>query len=253
MSTKRQSARKKEIERSPGLSFGIAVRSSPERPRHAMKHGDSFLVIDTHGDIGASAGGPDGLFHSDTRHLSHLELLINGLQPLLLGSNLSNDNCALTVDLTNPDIFEEDRIILRKSLMHVSRTIFVARDNLYQRFVVHNYGSITVSLLLSITFASDFADLFEVRGLTRPERGRLRAEIGEGVVRLFYSGLDEMTRQTEIRFDPRPTALTENSASFRLDLKPQASASFYVTVSCDPHEMDRRPFLRIMRQAHREM
>ena len=72
-------------------------------------------MIDSHGDIGASAGGPDGLFHSDTRYLSHLELLINGLQPLLLGSNLSNDNCVLTVDLTNPDMFEEDRIILRKS------------------------------------------------------------------------------------------------------------------------------------------
>jgi glycogen debranching enzyme len=106
-----------------------------------MKHGDSFLVLDTHGDIGASAGGPDGLFHSDTRYLSHLELLINGLQPLMLGSNLSNDNCVLTVDLTNPDMFEGDRIILRKSLLHVSRTIFVARDNLHQRFVVHNYGA----------------------------------------------------------------------------------------------------------------
>jgi glycogen debranching enzyme len=162
MSTKRQSARPKEIERSPGLAFGIAVRSSPERPRHAMKHGDSFLVIDNHGDIGVSAGGPDGLFHSDTRYLSYLEVLINGLQPLLLGSNLSNDNCVLTVDLTNPDMFDEDRIILRKSLLHVSRTIFVARDTLYQRFVVHNYGAISVPLLLSITFDSDFADLFEV-------------------------------------------------------------------------------------------
>ena len=253
MSTKRQSVRPKEIERSPGLAFGIAVRASPERPRHAMKHGDSFLVIDSHGDIGASAGGPDGLFHSDTRYLSHLELLINGLQPLLLGSNLSNDNCVLTVDLTNPDMFEEDRIILRKSLLHVSRTIFVARDNLHQRFLVHNYGAISVPLLLSVTFASDFADLFEVRGLTRPQRGRLRAEIGEGLVKLFYAGLDRLTRQTEIRFDPRPTALTESSASFRLDLMSQGSASFYVTVSCDPRGVERTPFLRVMRQAHREM
>src|SRR5215468_8387896 len=253
MSTKRQSARPKEIERSPGLAFGIAVRSSPERPRHAMNHGDSFLVIDSHGDIGASAGGPDGLFHSDTRYLSHLELLINGLQPLLLGSNLSNDNCVLTVDLTNPDMFEEDRIILRKSLLHVSRTIFVARDNLHQRFLVHNYGAIGVPLLLSVTFASDFADVFEVRGLTRPQRGRLRAEIGEGLVKLFYAGLDRLTRQTEIRFDPRPTALTESSASFRLDLMPQGSASFYVTVSCNPSGAERTPFLRVMRQAHREM
>jgi hypothetical protein len=89
--------------------------------------------------------------------------------------------------------------------------------------------------------------------LTRPQRGRVRAEIGEGVVRLFYAGLDHLTRQTEIRFDPRPTALTENSASFRLDLMPQGSASFYATVCCDPEGIERTPFLRVMRQTHREM
>src|SRR5919204_6215357 len=109
----------------PEPRFYIPATAPPTRPRRTLKHDDTFVVLDSHGDIGASAGGPDGLFHSDTRYLSHLELLINGLQPLLLGSNLSNDNCVLTVDLTNPDMFEEDRIILRKSLLHVSRTIFV--------------------------------------------------------------------------------------------------------------------------------
>jgi len=31
-------------------------------------------VLDSHGDIGASAGGPDGLFNADTRYLARLEL-----------------------------------------------------------------------------------------------------------------------------------------------------------------------------------
>ena len=43
-------------------------------------------MFDSHGDIGATRGRPDGLFDCDTRYLSHLELLINGAQPLLLGS-----------------------------------------------------------------------------------------------------------------------------------------------------------------------
>ena len=253
MSTRRQNVKQKEIERDIDRSFGIAVTTSPARPRHTMKHGDSFLVLDSHGDLGASAGGSDGLYHSDTRYLSYLELLINGLQPLLLGSNLSNDNCVLTVDLSNPDIFDGDHIILRKSLLHVSRTIFVARDNLHQRFAVHNYGAATVPLLLSITFDSDFADLFEVRGMTRARRGRLRTEIGDGVVKLNYTGLDGKTRRTEIRFDPPPTALTETSASFRLELRPQGSALLCVTVCCDPEGSQRTPFLRVMRQTHRDM
>ena len=56
------------------------------RPRCSLKYDDTFLVIDSHGDIGAAEGGPDGLFHNDTRFLSRLELTVNELQPLLLGS-----------------------------------------------------------------------------------------------------------------------------------------------------------------------
>jgi hypothetical protein len=77
------------IERFPETSFYVPATETTTRPRCTMKHDDCFLVLDSHGDIGASLGGPDGLFNCDTRYLSHFELLINGLQPLLLGSNLS--------------------------------------------------------------------------------------------------------------------------------------------------------------------
>jgi glycogen debranching enzyme len=252
MSNKRLTAKRSELERAPDLSFGIAVTESSARPRHTMKHGDSFLVLDSHGDIGVSAGGPDGLFHNDTRYLSHFGLLINGLQPLLLGSNLSNDNCVLTVDLTNPDILDDERIVLSKSLLHVSRTVFVACDTLYQRFLVHNYGAETVPLLLSLSFGSDFADVFEVRGLTRARRGDGRSEIGEGRVALLYNGLDGAARRTEIRFEPVPTALTGSSASFRLSLEPQEMATIYLTASCDPANGESMSFLKVMRRTHRE-
>ena len=36
------------------------------RQRRSLKHDDTFIVLDSHGDIGASAGGPDGLFNADT-------------------------------------------------------------------------------------------------------------------------------------------------------------------------------------------
>ena len=81
------------------------------RPRRTLKYDDSFLVLDSHGDIGASPGGSDGLFHADTRHLSRLELSLNEFQPLLLGSNISDDNAILTVDLTNPDLFSDKRFL----------------------------------------------------------------------------------------------------------------------------------------------
>ena len=85
--------------------FYIPMTGQAARPRRTLKHDDTFIVLDSHGDIGASAGGPDGLFNADTRYLARLELMLNQTQPLLLGSNLRDDNSALTVDLTNPDIY----------------------------------------------------------------------------------------------------------------------------------------------------
>jgi N-terminal domain of (some) glycogen debranching enzymes len=66
-------------------SFFIPATEPTTRLRRTMKRDDCFLVFDSHGDIGASPGGPDGLFNCDTRYLSHFELLINGLCPFFWG------------------------------------------------------------------------------------------------------------------------------------------------------------------------
>src|ERR1700756_11676 len=94
--------------------FYIPMTGPAARPRRSLKHDDTFIVLDSHGDIGASAGGPDGLFHGDPRYLARLQLLFDDVQPLLLGSNLRDDNSSLTVDLTNPDIYRQDRLVLPK-------------------------------------------------------------------------------------------------------------------------------------------
>ena len=96
----------------PEAPFYIPATGPATRPRRALKHDDTFMVVDSHGDIGASTGDPDGLFHTDTRFLSRLELLLNGELPLLLGSNVRDDNTMLAVDLTNPDFYDGGDIVL---------------------------------------------------------------------------------------------------------------------------------------------
>src|SRR5882757_6223501 len=157
--------------------FYIPMTGQAARPRHTLKHDDSFIVLDSHGDIGASAGGPDGLFNADTRYLARLELVLNQAQPLLLGSNLRDDNSALTIDLTNPDIYDGARIILQKDLIHIVRTIFLWRGTAYQRIAVQNHGDRAAQIDLTFLFDNDFADLFEVRGARRPRRGTGSSEL----------------------------------------------------------------------------
>src|SRR4030088_3389537 len=177
--------------------FYIPMTGPAARPRRSLKHDDTFIVLDSHGDIGASAGGPDGLFSADTRYLARLELVLNGLQPLLLGSNLRDDNSALTVDLTNPDVYHNGRIVLQKDVLHIVRTIFLWRGTAYQRIGLQNHGEQSASFDLTLLFDNDFADLFEVRGEKRPRRGIGSSRlVGRSDVVFEYSGLDGKSRAT---------------------------------------------------------
>jgi glycogen debranching enzyme len=214
--------------------FYIPMTGPAARPRRSLKHDDTFIVLDSHGDIGASAGGPDGLFNCDTRYLARLELVLDNLQPLLLGSNLRDDNSALTVDLTNPDIFRNGRIVLPKDMLHIVRTIFLWRGTAYQRIGLQNHGDRPASVELTLLFDNDFADLFEVRGEKRPRRGTGSSKLlGPADVALDYRGLDGAERTTALHFDPRPTRLSVNGATWQLDLDPHEARSLFVAVSCN--------------------
>ncbi|UFZ07010.1 amylo-alpha-1,6-glucosidase [Bradyrhizobium ontarionense] len=214
--------------------FYIPMTGPTARPRRSLKHDDTFIVLDGHGDIGASAGGPDGLFHADTRYLARLELTLDDVQPLLLGSSLRDDNSGLTVDLTNPDIYRQGRHVLAKDILHIVRTIFLWRGTAYQRIGVQNHGDRRASFDLKLAFDNDFADLFEARGAVRPRRGTGSGRLmGPGEVVLDYRGLDEVVRTTALNFDPCPMRLAVNSASYHFDLEPQESISLFVTVTCN--------------------
>jgi glycogen debranching enzyme len=215
-------------------SFYIPMTGPAARPRRSLKHDDTFIVLDSHGDIGASAGGPDGLFNADTRYLARLELVFDELQPLLLGSNLRDDNSSLTVDLTNPDIYRQGRIVLQKDMLHIVRTLFLWRGTAYQRIGLQNHGDRLASFDLTLLFDNDFADLFEVRGEKRPRRGTGSSKlVGPADVMLEYRGLDGVARATALHFDPRPTRLVVNAATWHFDLKPHHVSSLFVAVSCN--------------------
>ncbi|MGM4920591.1 amylo-alpha-1,6-glucosidase [Tardiphaga sp. 813_E8_N1_3] len=235
--------------------FYIPMTGPASRPRRALKHDDTFVVLDSHGDIGASAGGPDGLFNADTRYLARLELALNDVQPLLLGSNLRDDNSSLTVDLTNPDIYRNGRLVLQKDMLHIVRTVFLWRGAAYQRIGLQNHGEHRASFDLTLTFDNDFADLFEVRGEKRKHRGIATSRlVGPSDVALEYTGLDGKPLSTMVHFDPRPTRLAANTATYHFELKPQQTTSLFVAASCNA-EVGHKPvpFFRGLLAHRREM
>jgi glycogen debranching enzyme len=114
------------------------------------------------------------------------------------------------------------------------RTIFLWRGTAYQRIGVQNHGDRPAGFALTLLFDNDFADLFEVRGERRPRRGIGSSRLlGPTDVLFDYRGLDDAERTTGLHFDPRPTKLSVNAATWQLELDPHESKSLFVAVSCN--------------------
>ena len=239
--------------------YAVASQSSlQERRPRTLKHGDTFGVFDRNGDVLSGEGSPDGLYHRDTRHLTHLDLRINGSSPVLLSSTLRDDNAVLTCDLTNPDLYDEaGRLLLEHDAIHIRRSKFLWKSACFERLLVRNFGDCPQRLTLELRFEADFADLFEVRGTRRERRGTFHpADVRSESVTLTYSGLDARTRTTRLRFDPVPSRLEARRALFEIEVAPGQRTVIFIEVRCDDAIALRRPrehYLSSMREARRAL
>ena len=238
--------------------FIPAAASLQERRPRTLKHGDTFGLFDHNGDILSGPGSPEGIFHRDTRYLSHFYLTINGARPLLLSSILRDDNAMLTCDLTNPDLYDDGgRLILEHDLLHIRRRRFIWEGACRERLSLRNFDNERHKVTLVIDFAADFADLFEVRGTKRKRRGALKEPtIGGGNVTLAYVGLDKQTRQTNLHFEPAPNRLSATQAVFELDLAPRQTKAIFIEIACERNSAARPlrgSFLNALRDARRAL
>ena len=157
-------------EQLPLTEWPCVITERPQ-PTLTLKDDDLFLITDTLGNIsGCLEEGTTtslGLFCRDTRFLSRLELQIEGRSPILLSSN-ADKGFVLSVLCANPQV--EDR--LSAETVGIQREI-VLNGGLFEELTVTNYSTLPVSFELSLSFAADFVDLFEVRGNAREQRGQL--------------------------------------------------------------------------------
>ncbi|MFP4252694.1 MAG: glycogen debranching N-terminal domain-containing protein [Guyparkeria sp.] len=164
----------------------------------AIKYGDTFAVLNQHGDAAGIGRGELGLYHRGTRHLSGWELLVNDTRPLLLSSNVSPDGALLHVDLTNDDLVE-DGVRVAKDTLHIRRKILLREGTWYERLQLTNFGQEELVFRLSFSLGADFADIFEVRGVEHPDKPRPEPprQAADAVV-LGYLGADGVKRTTRI-------------------------------------------------------
>ncbi|MGB0497806.1 MAG: glycogen debranching N-terminal domain-containing protein [Rubricella sp.] len=250
-----------DLNMAPGLpaedlgSHGVATSEALAAQRaRTLKHGDSFAVLTVEGDL--RQGTADGLYHRDTRHLSRFEMRLGGVRPVLLSSALREDNAALICDLSNPDLVAEDDNRLPGETLHVRRVQFLWNGALHERIRVRNFGDRPVRAELDFAFASDFADIFEVRGTRRSVRGTaLDPEVTADGATLRYQGRDGCLRTTALSFAPTPDVMTSDGATYTLRLLPGEALSIHVRVQMQGQAMamDGSQFLASMRAARRAL
>jgi glycogen debranching enzyme len=213
---------------------------------HVLKRGDLFVVLDRFGSAQATGPAAEGLFFEDTRYLAQLALTIDGVRPLLLSSYATEDNLALAIDLTNPDLPPNEaggrRTPLSKGIIHILTSTVLSNDTMFQRLTIKNYGMTPAHFRLQLAFDADFADIFEVRGAVRARRGaRLPDErVPNGIV-MGYRGLDGLIHRTRLLVTPTATRIASRRAAWTLDLPAHGEQMIEVTIRCERNGEPARP------------
>jgi glycogen debranching enzyme len=216
--------------------YYIAAGSSPSDDRaRVLKYGKCFAVFNRYGDIEPLGLGEHGIFFRGARHLSEFVLQVWDARPLLLSSTVKSDNFVFTADLANVDVSHQQQVVVPRGTVHIVRSRFLWQDVAHEEISIVNYGLEPLKVPLKLSFAADFVDIFEVRGMRRERRGRrLTDEIDTSSILMTYDGLDGKQRRTRIDCDPAPVIITSSELRFETDLRPGKSTSFHFSIACDP-------------------
>jgi glycogen debranching enzyme len=163
-----------------------------------LKSGELYLAGNIATD--GSRERATGLYLRDTRHLSTFLVTLNGHSPDVL-SAIAHDATHGAVITANRHFRSSNGEVVLPLQILLEQAVKID-DCLRMSFTLQNFHRAAVELSLEIEMASDFRDLFDVRGFPRSDRGKLIQPVVQGnAVTLGYVGLDERPVQTIVTFD----------------------------------------------------
>ena len=194
-----------------------------------IRERSAFLLTDREGRVPEGNTQGFGLYHADTRHVSALDLTVNGAPPVVLLST-AELGYAMEQVITNNTYADGVRTIGRGTVE--LRRVRVMADPLEETILLRNFNHFAVQMSIGYEFAADFADIFDVRGYQRERSGtHLPPSVDEATVSYRYVGVDGAERKTHLRFDPAPEYLDHRSARFTVDVPPRGEAHLRLEVA----------------------
>ncbi|HEY9788123.1 MAG TPA: amylo-alpha-1,6-glucosidase [Candidatus Obscuribacterales bacterium] len=208
-----------------GMPF---VLTDSAHPRLVLKHGSHFLVLDQSALVPSCNSLGYGYYRYDTRHLSQWEIYLDDIPLSLLSSDVKKGYGG-TFLYTNPQTahIAQQKVTIERQL--------ILQDVLWERLSISNYDNKPLDLQLTIKFQSDFADMFEVRGLNRPQRGtRMLPFVDESGHKLYlaYQGVDGLLMETIIEFfGIVPVSMEDGVVILNVHAPIREARSFEISVS----------------------
>ena len=219
-------------------SSRTSMPTSRASSQFVLKSGNTFAVNDANGDI---RGHDDGLFVNDTRVLSELVLTFGGRAPSLLSGSVSSDNAVFTAHLTNQPLPPIGGARTPEGVIHVERKRVLSGHVLHESIVLTNYGTEPATVPLSISFAADFLDMFEVRGA---QRAQARHDApADGRERRSRAALYRSRRSGAHRAHPvhaRARFAVADRADYALHIQSETAISIYLSVTAVTHARSER-------------
>jgi glycogen debranching enzyme len=219
-----------------------------------IKNGNTFMITNTEGRITSGDNiARFGVYNSDQRFLSNLDVRINGVEPKFQSASVDKAYAAKfqynNAEATN----------LPADTVNLTRDVVINNEKVTENLNLKNTTDLPQTVHLTVGYGSDFADMFEVRGWLRDQRGVTNQPIvspESGSVLLSHKGLDGETVHTGIGLNGKdnPTQVTKDGVHFTVTLPPQAQSS--VELSIKPGIGERanapevnRPFAQELAQA----
>jgi glycogen debranching enzyme len=183
------------------LPPGAAAACSPV----TLIEGSTFCISEPGGDI-----VPDrshGLFVRDTRMLSRWELRIDGIEPQPLSVQQAEPYAGTFLGRMPPRAGKADSTLL------VIRRRYVG-DGMREDITLRNTSAKAKRFRIELAAEADFADLFEVKGRSKPRAAATTAVADSALI--ITSGRRERGQELQITGDQNPSVADDGVLSWRL-------------------------------------
>lgn len=223
---------------SPATAFEAPALVRDIRDTTLVKDGDLFLLADLAGDVPAGNTDGLGLYYRDTRFLSTYDMAVQGLAPTILLSS-GRWHSLGTYVLTNQGLLSSEGVPVDKETLQIRRYRVLRGRRVTESITFQNFNAFPFAVEVALHVGADFADMFDVRGVTRtPARMVRRESLADGVL-FAHTGLDGVARSTRILFVPAPARCEVGMARYRFELAARGSAR--ISIDIDVAEEDPSP------------